>query len=134
MWIFLGAMFVAVMVLAIVLDWQARRGHMNQPLKRVYYGLAPVPWLVVALLLVNGALDSSAPRAHTARIIGKFSMPGLLKSSRLIVDSWRPDRRVERIPIRRDEIASYQQGEWVEVRVHEGLVGIPWVDSVYHKD
>jgi hypothetical protein len=134
MLIFLGLVFFTVMGLAVWLDFRARRRRMNQPIKRVFYGLVPVPWLLVALLFVNGRFDSSAVESFTTRVVGKFTMPGTLKNSRLVVVSWEMGRSVERIPISRDDYARFQKGDVVEVRVHSGLAGIPWVDSVYHKD
>jgi hypothetical protein len=134
MLIFLGAVFFAMMGLGIWLDRKARRRTMNQPLKRVFYGLIPVPWLLVALLLANGSLDSSPVEKYTTRVVGRFTMPGSLKSSRLVVLSWREDRKIERVPIHRSDYDRYKKDDMVEVRVHEGLAGIPWVASVSRKN
>ena len=61
-------------------------------LKRLYYGLIPVPWLLALVLFGNGAFDSSKPQIEPARVIGKFAMMGPVPSRRLIVSSWREDR------------------------------------------
>ncbi len=134
MLIFLGVVFFVVMGLGIWLDLQARRRTMNHPLKRVFYGLIPVSWLMASLLFANGRFDGSPVQSNTTRIVSKFAMGGMIKSSRLVVNSWRLGRSVERIAIPRDDLIRYQKGDLVEVRIREGLAGIPWVESVYHKD
>jgi hypothetical protein len=104
-----------------------------ETLKRVCYGLLPVSWLLAAILLVNGSFDSTPPMRHSTVVVGKFSMPGMLRNSRVVVQSWRPGVRFERIPISPDQFDRFQKGDVVEVRVQDGLVGIPWVRAVVHK-
>ena len=103
-----------------------------EALKRVYYGLIPVPWLLAFLMFANGALDHAPPQMQEARVVGKFSMGGALPSRRLVVTSWRGGHRVERIPVDRVNFDTFSRGDLVEVKVMSGLVGIPWVADVFH--
>ena len=133
MFIFLGVISFLVVSSSVWVDRRSRSGGSVEPLKRVCYGLMPVPWLLAALLLVNSGLDSSSPIHHSASIVGKFSMPGMLRNSRLIVRSWRPGVRYERVPIPVDQFNRFQQGDTIEIRLQNGLLGIPWVRSVDRK-
>jgi len=128
--IFIGVMFFLTLGLAIWVERRALRHTEVEALKRVYYGLIPLPWLLAALLLGNGALDRTPPHIETAHVIGKFSMPGPVANRRLIVTSWREGRRVERVPVDRGDFDRCSSGDIVEVRVQEGLVGIPWIAGV----
>jgi hypothetical protein len=57
-------------------------------------------------------------------------MRGPVPSRRLIVNSWREDRRFERVPVDPSDFDRFAAGDVVEVRVNGGLVGIPWVSGV----
>jgi hypothetical protein len=100
-------------------------------LKRIYFGFLPLPWILSALLFVNGRLDTGAPLIQTTSVVGKFRMPGALRTQRLIVRSWRDGRRFERVMVTRDDYDRFQVGDAVVVQVERGLVGIPWVYGVY---
>jgi hypothetical protein len=128
--IFIGILFFLTLGIAIWLERRALRHAEVEALKRVYYGLIPIPWLLAALLLGNGALDHTPPHIETARVIGKFSMPGPVPNRRLIVTSWREGRRLERVSVYRGDFDRFSSGDIVEVHVQEGLVGIPWVSGV----
>lgn len=128
--IFIGVLFFLTLGIAIWVERRALRHAEVEALKRVYYGLIPLPWLLAALLLGNGALDHTPPHIETARVIGKFSMPGPVPNRRLIVNSWREGRRFERVSVDRGDFDRISSGELVQVRVQEGLVGIPWVSGV----
>jgi hypothetical protein len=128
--IFIGVLFFLTLGLAIWVERRALRHTEVEALKRVYYGLIPLPWLLAALLLGNGALDHSPPRIERARVIGKFSMPGPVPNRRLVVTSWRAGRRLERVPVDRADFDRVSSGDLVEVRVQDGLVGIPWIAGV----
>ena len=116
--------------LAMWVERCALRHAEVEALKRVYYGLIPLPWLLAALLLANGALDRAPVQLETAKIVGKFSMRGPMPSRRLIVTSWREGRRVERVAVDRRDFDRFGVGDLVEVRVGQGLVGIPWVAGI----
>jgi hypothetical protein len=131
--IFIGVLFFLTLGLAIWLERRALRHLEVEVLKRIYYGLIPVPWLLAGLLFANGALDREPPQIEEARVVSKFSMGGALPSRRLIVTSWREDRRVERVPVDRVNFDSFSRGDIVEVKVESGLVGIPWVVDAFHR-
>jgi hypothetical protein len=128
--IFIGVMFFLTLGVAIWVERRALRHAEVEALKRVYYGLVPLPWLLAILLLANGALDSSVPRTERVRVIGKFAMHGPVANRRLIVHSWRPGSRFERIPVDLGDYDRFSTGDLADVRVKEGLVGIPWVAGV----
>jgi len=133
MFIFLGVVSFVVVCAAVWIDRRARRQAPVEALKRVCYGLLPVSWLLAGLLFLNGRFDSSPPVRHTTVVVGRFSMPGMLRTSRLVVHSWRPGLRFERIPISPGELDRFQKGDAVEILLQDGLMGIPWVRSVQHK-
>ncbi|MFZ3214500.1 MAG: hypothetical protein WA192_00390 [Candidatus Acidiferrales bacterium] len=128
--IFIGVVFFLTLGLAMIVERRALRHAEVESLKRVYYGLLPLPWLLAALLFANGALDRSPAHQEKARVIGKFAMSGPVPSRRLIVSSWRPGRRVERIPVDRDDFDRFTSGDIVDIQVKDGLVSIPWVAGV----
>jgi len=128
--IFIGAVFFLTLGLAVWVERRALRHAEVEALKRVYYGLIPLPWLLAALLLANGALDRSPIQLETAKIVGKFSMRGPAPSRRLIVTSWREGQRVERVAVDRRDFDRFGVGDLVEIRVGQGLVGIPWVAGI----
>ena len=130
MMIFLGLVAAAALILAVFLDRRARRVENVEVLRRIFRGLLPVPWLLSLLLVLNGRLDTSPPVSEVTRVVGKFTMPGLVHPRRLIVNSWRPGQRFERVPVDEDDFARFRPGDSVEIRVQGGLVGIPWVYSV----
>jgi hypothetical protein len=128
--IFIGVLFFLTLALAIWVERRTLRHREVEALKRIYYGLVPIPWLLAALLLANGGLDTARPTIVDGRVVGKFSMPGPVPSRRLLVTSWRPGQGIERVPVTLDEYDRFKTGDWIEVKVQGGLVGIPWVAGV----
>ncbi len=128
--IFIGVLFFLTLGIAMWVERRALRHAEVEALKRVYYGLIPLPWLLAVLLLGNGWLDHSPPQLQTARVVGKFAMRGPVPSRRLIVNSWREGRRFERVPVDQSDFDRFTTGDIVEVQVEGGLVGIPWVSGV----
>lgn len=131
--IFIGVLFFLTLGLAVWLERRARRHESIEALKRIFFALAIVPWLLGSLLLANGAFDAEKPAPRVTTVVGKFSMPGVLHNSRLVVISWRSGRRVERVPVSRDDFHRFRRGDTVEVQMQEGLAGIPWVYTVRRK-
>lgn len=129
--IFMGVIFFAAVVLAVFAERRALRGQEVELLKRMFHGLVPLPWLLGTLLFVNGALDRSPPQNFDATVVSRFAMPGLLPMHQLIVTSWRGNSELERILVTRHEFDLFPVGARVEVRVESGLASIPWVSAVY---
>ena len=129
--IFVGVLFFAVLGLGLWMIQRARAKQEIEVLKRVYFGFLPLPWILSALLFVNGRLDTTPPQLQTTLVVGKFRMPGALRTQRLIVRSWRAGRRFERVMVARDDYDRFQVDDGVVVQVEEGLAGIPWVYGVY---
>ncbi|MBI3670124.1 MAG: hypothetical protein HY237_10140 [Acidobacteria bacterium] len=131
--IFVGVLFFLVLGLGAWIDRRAR-GHAEIELfKRIYFGFIPVPWLLAGLLFVNGKFDTTPPLRQEATVVGKFSMPGVLRNNRLVVTSWRGDQRIERLPVDRDDFNRFQRGDRIVVHLQEGIAGIPWVYAVYRR-
>ncbi|HEY4581123.1 MAG TPA: hypothetical protein VIG89_08820 [Candidatus Acidoferrales bacterium] len=129
--IFGGVLFFAVLGLGLWMIQRARGKREIEVLKRIYFGFLPLPWILAVLLFVNGRLDTTPPQLQTTSVVGKFRMPGALRTQRLIVRSWRPGRRFERVMVARDDYDRFQVGDAVVVQVENGVAGIPWVYGVY---
>ncbi len=130
MLVFLGVVAALTLLLAVVLDQRARRGQSLEALRRIFRALLPLPWMLSLLLFVNGWLDKTPPMIAVTHVVSKFTMPGLVRPHRLIVQSWRATGRLERLPVDEDDYSRFRAGDAVEVRVAPGLAGIPWVYSV----
>jgi hypothetical protein len=128
--IFIGVLFFLTLGIAMWLERRALRHAEVEALKRVYYGLIPIPWLLSALLLANGAADTAPRHVVETHVVGKFAMRGPVPTRRLIVNSWREGQRVERIPVNGGDFDRFSTGDAIEVKVGEGLVGIPWISGV----
>jgi hypothetical protein len=69
-----------------------------------------------------------------ATVRATFYMKGIVRGSRrLIVPSWRPGRKFERIAVDADDFDRFHMGDSLEVGVEPGVLGIPWVYGVYRK-
>ncbi|MCL6565418.1 MAG: anaerobic ribonucleoside-triphosphate reductase [Acidobacteriia bacterium] len=134
MLVFLGALFFLTLALGVWLDARARRRRELELLRRLFRTLVPVPWLLAGLIFLNGQLDAQPPVHRVTRVAGKFTMPGTLRSSRLLVVSWREGREFERVPVSRDDFLRFHRGDPVEIRMRGGFLGIPWVYDVYQKE
>jgi hypothetical protein len=132
--IFTGVLFFLTLAFGIVVERRALQHQEVEALKRVYYALIPLPWLLAILLLANGALDRYPVHIEQARVISKFSMSGPLPNRRLIVTSWREGHRLERIPVSRGDFDRVSRGDMVDVQVKEGLASVPWVAGVSLRD
>jgi hypothetical protein len=129
--IFAGVLFFVVLGLGMWMINRARRRQEIEIIKRIYFGFLPVPWILAALLFVNGKLDSGPLQRYTTAVVGKFAMPGVLRTQRLVVTSWREGRRIERVLVSRDDFDRFQRGNSAIIEVGQGLAGIPWVNAVY---
>lgn len=134
MLVFVGVLFFVTLGLAVWLDFRARRHAEVEILRRIFRALVPIPLLLALLLFANGHFDTSPPVNRVTRVVGRFTMPGTLRSSRLTVISWRDGRHIERVLISRDDFHRFRRGDAVEIRMREGLVGIPWVYSVHRRE
>lgn len=130
MLIFIGVLFFLTLGIAIWVERRALKHQEVELLKRVYYGLIPVSWLLAILLLGNGALDHSRPDIEPSRVVGTFSMPGPIPMHRLIVNSWRDGHGIERIAVGVQDFDRFKAGDPINVEVGGGLIGIPWVRGV----
>lgn len=131
--IFIGVIFFATIALAIWAEHRAIRHQEVEILKRIFYGLVPLPWLLGVLLFANGALDRSAPQDFDSTVVSRFFMPGVMPMHQLVVTSWRDGHRVERLLVSRQDLELFRVHDHVDVRISGGLAGIPWVFGVYHR-
>lgn len=133
--IFVGLIFFIALGLAVLIDRRARQQTDVELLKRLYFGLLPLPWIVAGLLYCNGKFDTSAQQRVSARVISRFHMPGfLLNSNRLVVTSWRSGHEVERVPVGSFDYGRFRSGDAVFVALQPGALGIPWVIGVFRDD
>jgi len=133
--IFVGLIFFTALWLVFWIDRRARKGLYVEALKRIFFGLVPLPWIFAILLFVNGKFDGTKPVDEPARVISKLNMGGpWLHTRRLIVRSWRDARTLERVPVDNYNYDRFRQGDNVVLQVQPGLLGIPWVYGVYRQD
>jgi hypothetical protein len=135
MLVFFGVLFFIALAIAAVLDRRARKHQEIEILKRVYAGFIPLPWLLAFAIFLNGKLDSTKNLVYVSeRVEGKFLMKGLVRGSRrLVVRSWRPGQKVERLAVDADDFDRFKVGDQIEVGVEPGVIGIPWVYGVYRE-
>jgi len=135
MLVFFGLLFFVALTIAVILDRRARKHQEIEILKRIYAGFIPLPWILAAAIFLNGKLDSSARKAYIpTQVQGKFLMKGLVRGSRrLVVRSWRPGQKFERLPVDADDFDRFRVGDEMEVAVEPGVLGIPWVYGVYRQ-
>jgi hypothetical protein len=129
--IFAGLVFFFSLALGYWIDLRARKRSEVEAMKRVYFGMIPVPWIFAAMLFLNGKLDTSRPIRVPATVVGKFSTNGLPRSRRLVVTSWRGTRRIERIAVDQNDYDRFQRGDDIVVQAQKGAFGLPWVSGVY---
>jgi len=136
-WILLyfGLIFFLALTLAVVLDRRARNRRELEVLKRVYAGFIPLPWILAATLLVNGALDSKKNVTyHPTTVDSRYNMPGIVRGTRrLFVHSWRPGQKIERLAVDFDDYDRFHAGDAVSVGVKPGALSIPWYFGVYRR-
>jgi hypothetical protein len=125
--------FFFSLALGYWIDQRARKHREVEAIKRIYFGMVPVPWIFAAMLFMNGKLDTSRPVQIPATVVGKFSTSGLPRSRRLVVTSWRSQRRFERIAVDRDDFERFQKGDDVIIQAQKGALGVPWVYGVYRR-
>jgi hypothetical protein len=135
MLIFFGLIFFAVLFLAVILERRARNRQEIEILKRVYSGFIPLPWILAATLFVNGRLDGAKNITYyPTAVVGRFNMKGIVRGSRrLLVRSWRPGQHFERLAVDLDDFDRFHDGDFVEVAVEPGTLGIPWYYGVYRR-
>ena len=135
MWVFYGVLFFVALFLAVILDRRSQQKKEVEVLKRIYAGFIPLPWILIGALLVNGRLDSQKNiQYYPTRVESRFNMRGIVKGSRrLVVRSWRPGQRVERLAVDADDFDRFGVGDSIEVAVQPGALGIPWYYGVYRR-
>jgi hypothetical protein len=131
--IFGGLVFFCSLAMGYWIDYRARKHLEIEAMKRVYFGMIPVPWIFAALLFLNGKLDTSTPIRIPATVVGKFSTGGLPRSRRLVVTSWRGGRRIERIAVDQNDFDRFQRGDDIVIQAQKGALGVPWIYGVFRQ-
>ena len=131
--IFAGLVFFCSLALGYWIDYRARKRQEVEVLKRIYFGMIPVPWIFAGLLFLNGKLDTSRPVRIDATVVSKFATGGLPRSRRLVVNSWRDGRRIERIAVDQNDFDRFQKGDDIVIQAQKGALGVPWVYGVYRR-
>lgn len=87
-----------------------------------------VPCATAALLfLANSGLDSSEPTVRTAQILSMYSGRD---NRELRVTSWDPARPWQKVGVDNATFKALHKGDMVEIEMHPGALGWPWVSSV----
>src|SRR5215472_4889471 len=134
MLVFFGLLFFVALTIAVFLCRRARKHQEIEILKRIFAGFIPLPWILAASIFLNGKLDPSKPVYVPERVQGKFLMKGLVRGTRrLVVQSWRPGQKLERLQVDSDDFDRFHVGDKIEVAVQPGVLGIPWVYGVYRE-
>jgi hypothetical protein len=131
--IFGGLVFFCTLALGYWIDLRARKHQEIEVLKRIYFGMIPVPWIFAGMLFLNGKLDTSRPIRVPATVVGKFATGGLPRSRRLVVTSWRGGKQVERIAVDQNDFDRFQKGDDIVVQAQKGAFGVPWVYGVFRE-
>lgn len=130
MLIFIGALFVVGLLLAVRVERGAMRYGPVEIWRRLFRAVVPVPWLLAVLLVVNARFDRGQAEGWRTLVVGKFSASAMMPNHRLIVRSWREGHRFERVAVSAEDFDRFGVGDRIVVYVHSGLAGIPWVAGV----
>ncbi len=135
MLVFFGVIFFVALTIAVILDRRAQNRRELQVLKRVYSGFIPLPWILAATLLGNGALDAQKNVTyHPTTVDSRYNMPGIVRGTRrLFVHSWRDGQKIERLAVNSDDYDRFHAGDAVMVGVKPGALSIPWYVGVYRR-
>jgi hypothetical protein len=135
MLVFFGLIFFIGLTVAVFVDRGARNRQDIEVLKRIYAGFIPLPWILAATLFLNGKLD--APKNvvyYPTTVQSRFNMRGMVRGSRrLLVRSWRPGEKVERLAVDPDDYDRFHDGDAVVVGVAPGALGISWFYGIYRR-
>jgi hypothetical protein len=131
--IFGGIVFFLSLALGYWIDYRARKHGEVEVLKRIYFGMIPVPWIFAGLLFLNGKLDTSRAIRVPATVVGKVAVGAFPRSRRLIVTSWRMGRGFEHVPVDSNDFDRFQKGDDIVVQVQKGAASIPWVYGVFRQ-
>ncbi|HXJ12165.1 MAG TPA: hypothetical protein VNH19_07820 [Candidatus Limnocylindrales bacterium] len=135
MLVFFGVVFFVALALAIVLESRARARKELEVLRHLFSGLIPIPFILLAALVLNGRLDSPKNITfHAAVVDSRYQMKGVVRGTRrLFVPSWRAGHRFERLAVDSDDYDRFRPGDAVNVGVAPGALGIPWFYGVYRR-
>lgn len=95
--------------------------------------IALLPWLLAALLLVNGAFDRSIEVPHQTKVIES----DIWQCCDVVtVESWRPGRKEETVYIFEifGRFRFFFKGQALSVGIKSGALGMPWIGSVSRID
>lgn len=86
--------------------------------------------LIFALLVVNGALDSSQPEQKVVLVSKKCATVGRMRSYMVEFPSWRRNGS-ESLDVNARTYSSMHAGEPIVLQVHRGRLGFTWVNNVH---
>ena len=135
MLVFYGLVFFVGLTLVIVLESRARARKEIEVLRHLFTGLIPIPFILSVALFLNGKLDSPKDVVyHQSVVVSRYQMKGVVRGTRrLLVPTWRADRRVERLAVDLDDFDRFHDGDKINVGVAPGALGIPWFYGVYRR-
>ena len=135
MLVFYGLLFFVGLTLVVVLESRARARKEIEVLRHLFTGLIPIPFILSVALFLNGKLDSPKDVVyHPSVVVSRYQMKGVVRGTRrLLVPTWRADRRVERLAVDLDDFDRFHDGDKINVGVAPGALGIPWFYGVYRR-
>src|SRR5437660_1820444 len=127
MLVFFGVLFFVALAIAVILERRARNHLELEVLKRVFAGFIPLPWILAAVLFLNGKLDSQKNVTyHPTVVVSRYNMPGIVCGTRgLFVRCWGEGQGIERLGGDLDDYDGFRAGDSASVRVAPGEPGIP---------
>jgi len=128
-----GIVFFLSLALGYWMDYRAQKHKEIEVMKRIYFGMIPVPWIFAGLLFLNGKLDNSRPIRVPAMVVGKVATGAFPRSRRLVVTSWRYGRRFEHIAVDQNDFDRFQKGDDIVIQAQKGEFSIPWVYGVFRQ-
>jgi len=125
------AMFLFPGVLLFYVKQLAERGRDFRGSARTYRMLLAGTLILPAVLVVNGALDNSAPEPHTTTVLRKWTRHGRYNYWYVAqFRSWRPGHNVEELEVTTATYVRLEPGKPAIIEVRSGALGIPWAGGI----
>jgi hypothetical protein len=129
-WITLALFFVPILLLGAS-RFLKRIERDTGPLFALFYWCAVASIALCGSVLLNGALDRSAPTPIRARVLRKRISRGRSTVSYLVtVESWRSTRTEETLSVSRTQFQAVERDSSIGIDLHAGWLGLPWYGRI----
>jgi hypothetical protein len=128
-----GALTAWILYVVLVGLWLRGRSYaFRLVLVASAFGLLGIPLCgAMTVLAANQGLDGSAAVERVATVIRTSKYKG---ECRINVGSWVDASREESLPVKCKDLARLAHGSDVRLEVHEGALGMPWVEPIHLAD